>query len=300
MKIYPLCKKTKDYEEFMNPINNVIFIKKIIEYSLFLKADKTPKEGQHLNHILLAKKLGMDVPEEEYFFFSSKINKIPKQLELYFEVNDEWADTVINYLDHVWNLKDISYNNDETVWAYAVKTIESIKFWKVIAQKDNHWFYNSWVDGYRTNHTIWHYATCIHSKIPEIFWDIIVQKDDNFFENQKWNLGYGFSVWFYAIRWLQSDKFWENIIQRDDSFFQPWSQKNYYGITTWENIINTKSQPKKFWELISEKPSKWYQKQGWYNENKEGFTIWQCIEKNMNQCKIKEKILKKEDMKLYM
>jgi hypothetical protein len=81
----------------MDPTTRIIFVQKIIIYS---------------------------VPIEIIY--------IPKQLENYFKVNNTWGETVINYLDHVWNQKGF---NESTVWHLAVSGIKSEKFWETIAQK---------------------------------------------------------------------------------------------------------------------------------------------------------------------
>jgi ankyrin repeat protein len=123
----------------MNPTTRIFFIQKIIGYAM-------PK----------------------------KIEEIPKQLETCFEVNDNWNETVIYYLDHIWTSKG-NYDKN-TVWHWAVMHIKSEKFWEVIAQKDDSFFEKYWNISNRYGDTVLHYA--VKGIKSENFWEIIAQKND--------------------------------------------------------------------------------------------------------------------------
>jgi hypothetical protein len=178
----------------MNPVNNVKNAKKIIEYSL-----------------------------------SPIIEEIPEYLELYFKVNNNWAEVVIYYLDHIWNKKDLY---GETVWHYAIEDIVSNKFWEVISQKDDDFFKKFWNIPNKKGNTAWHYA--VEEISSKKFWEVIAQKDDQWFE-KFWNIPdiHGDTVWHYAVYFLKSENFWELIAQKDKSFFQSWDQKDNDGKTFW-------------------------------------------------------------------
>jgi hypothetical protein len=186
----------------MNPTNNVIFVQKIIGYSL-----------------------------------PTIIHKQPKHIEKCFEVNNIWEDTIINYMEYIWGHKG---NGDLTFghWAlsYRGKEITSEKFWKKIAQKPESFFEKYWNQKsslYKTlGELIWHSAT--RSIESSQFWEIIAQKNDSIFEfwNQKNSLGY--TVWecgdgatgILGPYKIKSNKFWEIILQKPKSFIDKHKSQN--------------------------------------------------------------------------
>jgi hypothetical protein len=82
----------------VNPTTRIVFIKKIIEYAV-------PK----------------------------KIDKISEQLEIYFNTNLDWAETVIDYSDHIWTSQK---NGDGgTVWHNIEEYMQSKLKEKILSKK---------------------------------------------------------------------------------------------------------------------------------------------------------------------
>jgi hypothetical protein len=230
----------------MNPITKNIFIKKIVEYSIL----EEPKE-------------------------------IPKQIKTYLNVNDNWAETVTNYLDFDWSEKQDQYG--DTFWHYMAVNIRSKKFWREIAKKDDD-FFKSWnLQAHFGGETVWHLAVK-YIKLNE-FWELISQKPDSFF--QSWDLrdDNGDNVWNKAIgsSGITSEKFWENIASKKDiELFRSWSHQEKKEEFIWYRIIK-QIKSEKFWEIIARKHISFFEeywncpnRTQWCDESHcwEGKTIW--------------------------
>jgi hypothetical protein len=151
----------------MNRMDNTKFIKKIIEYSL-----------------------------------SDGVLEVLKQLETYFKVNNYWNKTVVNYLDHIWNEKDMTRS---TIWYYAVGSygIKSEEFWKVIAQKNSEWFDEFWAQKNYFGDTVWHEA--MRHLESKKFWEIIAQKPNSFFKSWDLENNNGNTVWDHVEIFMGSN-----------------------------------------------------------------------------------------------
>jgi hypothetical protein len=165
----------------MNPLTRIIFIKKIIEYTL-------PVEKNEI--------------------------AISKQLDILFCVNLDWCETVGDYLDDIWNQKDI-YGN--TVWHHAIRRIDSELFWNIVALQSDEWFEKRWDQTNIWKKTVWHYAT---KRIrSDKFWEIIANKPKDWFD-KFWNqVDFSYhTVCDYAIENIESEKFWEITRNKLDLF----------------------------------------------------------------------------------
>jgi hypothetical protein len=218
------------------------------------------------------------------FSLPKTIAKIPQKLKTCFNVNSNWRETVIDYLDDIWNQKnkvrDYSFSSKYRLFShiptqknymgkkvlhYALDLIESDKFWEIIAQESNS-FFQSWDkkendDDNIQDNTIWHYA--IKKIKSENFWKIIAKKDDSFFESWNKIIGYwnNTTIWNYAINNLEFNTFWELISQKEFSVFNSWYFKfsirglpafDQCLISNWHIAIkNIKSDI--FWENIAKK-----------------------------------------------
>jgi hypothetical protein len=218
-----------------NPATKIIFIQRIIKYSL-------PNDAPN----------------------------VPKQLNTYLEVNNDWEKTIIDYpsyFDYVWDLED---KNRNSIWHYATKYIKSDKFWEMIAQKDDDYFQSwkkiSYLLFEKSLGRVW--VNAIKNIKSNIFWETIIQKDNAFANlwiyNKQIN-GTNLSNWDLIFENIKSEKFWEIIAQKDDDFFEQFK-------VNWESVIkNVKTD--KFWKIIAQKSTEWFEK-NWSNHNVFDSTVW--------------------------
>jgi hypothetical protein len=187
----------------MNPTTRIVFIKKIIKYSL-----------------------------------PDLIFEMPEQIELCSQVNDTWFETVVDYLDYDWCHNIDKYEGG--FWHYAVSKHNGIKldkFWEIIANKPENWFSKvGWNMQNRCEYTVWHLAAKEDGIVLEKFWEIIAQKSDDFFDNNGWNIQdyEGDTVWHKILLERKLNKFWEIIAQKDKRVFKYWNRQNSeYFWTVW-------------------------------------------------------------------
>jgi hypothetical protein len=235
----------------MNPVNNIKFIQKIMEYSL------------------------SNYPET-----------IINRLDIYIKVNGVWEETIINYMNFIWYGK-----NHLAIWNYAVCNLQSDKFWENFALQDDTFFKElnkKFLDNdiYWCSDTIWH--DLVQSKKSEKFWDIIANKPDIFF-NKFWRLKNknGFTVWHRAVNGNISTNFWEIIAQKDDEFFKSWEDKSLYRDTVWHcSFGHWGIKSVKFWNTISQKNKEFFK--SWYLQNDVGESIWDIAKEHLNFINLKK------------
>jgi 8-oxo-dGTP pyrophosphatase MutT (NUDIX family) len=167
------------------------------------------------------------------------IEDIPEKMAQLFNVNKSWRDTIINYLDEVWEKKDAK---NRPLWEYIAveKNTYSSEFWKFFSMMDK--YLSLWSQSVKYDHidsvprdnpfgksgkgrftktmlgtpflnTIWHHAVV---NIPDVFWEEFVKKNNLYEYLQHWKgtNGVGNNVWHLAIREGKSDKFWEELFKK--------------------------------------------------------------------------------------
>jgi hypothetical protein len=272
----------------MNPCTNIKFIKKIIKFSL-------PQEKANN-------------------CYKEKETAILIQIGRYLEVNNNWKETAIYYLPHIWDNDTLL---DTTVLESIICRIKTEKFWEYIAKKPDS-FFEIWNKQDICGNTVWHCA--VNHIESEKFWEIIAKKPDLFFKswNQKplpWNYWKYMmdSVWECAVQNIKSEKFWKIIAHRNNlllqiglenlspiysinsiKFWKTITQKSYYGNNAIKHIKS-----EKFWIYLASKDTNYFFKSGFkeiknYDDNNDD--IWFNIMNNITSEIFWEKIANKDEI----
>lgn len=148
----------------------------------------------------------------------------------------------INYDFSTW--KNIVDHDKNTLWDYAVKNINSDKFWEHILTKKEIITFDFNNSGYFCS--IWHKAVMYIQSNK--FWTEIAKNTEilNSWKNKSYN---GYTVWYYALIYLNCDDFWKEVIN-DDNILILFNEPDKYGKTVWTHI-NIKF--KQFWQTIYNK-----------------------------------------------